>query len=139
MQAVQTADFAIGEFQCLHKLLFVHGRQNYIRISNMILYFFYKNMLFTMPQFFYAFQCAVSGQTTFDAYYISGYNMAFTAFPLIVTATLDWDIYYKKIIVKLFILLLGLVFNFRKPNKAARKLLTKFSKTFIPNSIMWDN
>ena len=49
MRAVLTADFAIGEFQVLDKLLFVHGRQNYVRISNMILYFFYKNMIFTIP------------------------------------------------------------------------------------------
>lgn len=49
MRAVMTGDFAIGEFQCLWKLLFVHGRMNYVRQGNMILYFFYKNMLFTMP------------------------------------------------------------------------------------------
>jgi P-type E1-E2 ATPase len=49
MRAVITSDFAIPEFRHLRKLLFVHGRQNYIRISYMILYFFYKNMLFTIP------------------------------------------------------------------------------------------
>ena len=49
MRAVLTSDFAIGEFQCLWKLLFVHGRMNYVRQSNMILYFFYKNMVFSMP------------------------------------------------------------------------------------------
>lgn len=44
MRAVQSSDFAFGEFQCLWKLLFVHGRWAYIRNSELILYFFYKNM-----------------------------------------------------------------------------------------------
>lgn len=30
-------------------------RWNYIRISEMILYFFYKNFVFTIPQFFFSF------------------------------------------------------------------------------------
>jgi P-type E1-E2 ATPase len=50
MRAVQVSDFAIGEFQLLGKLLLVHGRQNYIRVAEMINYFFYKNFVMTMIQ-----------------------------------------------------------------------------------------
>ena len=39
MRAVQASDYAIGEFRCIWKLLLVHGRWSYIRISQMILYF----------------------------------------------------------------------------------------------------
>ena len=46
MSAVQASDFAIGEFQLLKRLLFIHGRNNLYRISKMILYFFYKNFIF---------------------------------------------------------------------------------------------
>ena len=46
MSAVQASDFSIGEFQNLKRLLFFHGRNNLFRISNMILYFFYKNFDF---------------------------------------------------------------------------------------------
>lgn len=53
-RAAQASDFAIGEFRGLWRLLFLHGRWNYIRISDMILYFFYKNMAFTVPQFLFA-------------------------------------------------------------------------------------
>ena len=49
MQAAQASDFAIGEFKGLWRLLFVHGRWNYMRVSDLILYFFYKNMIFTVP------------------------------------------------------------------------------------------
>ena len=40
LRAVQASDFAVGEFQCLWKLLLVHGRWCYLRIAEMILYFF---------------------------------------------------------------------------------------------------
>ena len=78
----------------LWRLLLVHGRWNYIRISEMILYFFYKNMLFTIPQFIFAFYCGYSGQTVFDDIYISLYNLIFTSFPLVVRAILEQDVYY---------------------------------------------
>lgn len=66
MQAVQASDYAIGEFKFLWELLFVHGRFNYIRQSEMILYFIYKNLVFTLPQLFFAFYCAYSGQTVYN-------------------------------------------------------------------------
>ena len=71
MGAVQASDYALPEFRMLWRLLFIHGRWNYIRISEMILYFFYKNMLFTLPQFITAFFCGFSGQTIFDDIYIT--------------------------------------------------------------------
>jgi phospholipid-transporting ATPase len=82
MRAVQASDYAIPEFQCLWRLLFVHGRWSYIRISEMILYFFYKNMIFTIPQFYFAFIDAFSARAVFDDFYITFYNLVFTAFPL---------------------------------------------------------
>ena len=60
----------------------------------MILYFFYKNMLFTIPQFSFAFYCGYSGQTVFDDVYISLYNLVFTSLPLVVRAILEQDVYY---------------------------------------------
>lgn len=65
-----------------------------MRIAEMILYFFYKNMLFTVPQFIYAFYCGCSGQTLFDDYYISLYNLFFTSLPLVIRAILEQDVYY---------------------------------------------
>ena len=94
MGAVLASDYALPEFRMLWRLLLVHGRWNYIRISEMILYFFYKNMLFTIPQFIFAFYCGFSGQTIFDDVYISLYNLIFTSFPLVVRAILEQDVYY---------------------------------------------
>ena len=92
MSAVQASDFAIGEFQLLKRLLFVHGRTNLYRISKMIIYFFYKNFVFSISQFYYSFRCLASGQTIIDDWYITFYNLVFTAFPLCVRAVTDSDI-----------------------------------------------
>ena len=55
MRAVQSGDYAIGEFKILGRLLLFHGRIFYVRNSQCILYFFYKNFVFTLVQFFYGF------------------------------------------------------------------------------------
>ncbi|CAK84558.1 unnamed protein product (macronuclear) [Paramecium tetraurelia] len=96
MRAVQSSDFALGEFRCLWRLLLVHGHWNYIRIAEMVLYFFYKNMIFTVPQFFFSYFCAFSGQSFFDDWYITFYNLIFTALPLIMRGTFDQDINYRQ-------------------------------------------
>jgi magnesium-transporting ATPase (P-type) len=62
----------------------------------MVLYFFYKNTIFTMVQFFYAFDNGYSGQTIYDSYYITFFNLFFTSWPLLIRATFDQDLYYKK-------------------------------------------
>lgn len=96
MRAVQSSDYALPEFRALWKLLLVHGRWSYIRITEMILYFFYKNMIFTMPQVAFAFFNGYSGQTLYDDWYITFYNLAFTSIPLVIRALFDQDIYYKR-------------------------------------------
>ena len=49
----------------------------------MILYFFYKNLVMTMPHFLYAFNNGFSGQTIYDDWYIAFYNVGFTVWPLV--------------------------------------------------------
>ena len=92
MRAVQASDFSIGEFKFLRRLLFFHGRINLNRIKGMIVYFFYKNFVFTMIQFFFAFQDLFSGQTIIDDWFISCFNLVFTSIPLIIQACSDYDI-----------------------------------------------
>ena len=92
MSAVQASDFAIGEFQLLKRLLFIHGRNNLYRISKMILYFFYKNFIFSFSQFYYSTRCLASGQSIIDDWYVTCYNLIFTSIPLCVRALTDIDI-----------------------------------------------
>ena len=92
MRAVQSGDYAIGEFKILHRLLLFHGRIFYVRNSQCILYFFYKNFVFTLVQFIYGFYTNFSGQTIIDDWYISFYNLIFTSLPLGARALLDIDL-----------------------------------------------
>ena len=92
MSAAQSSDFSIGEFKMLKRLLFVHGRTYLYCISKMILYFFYKNFVFSLIQFYFSFFCLGSGQTFVDDWYITFYNLIFTALPLGISALSDSDI-----------------------------------------------
>lgn len=58
----------------------------------MIMYFFYKNLVFSIPQFYFGFYNAFSGQTVYDDWYITFYNLAFTALPLLMRALFERDI-----------------------------------------------
>jgi len=92
VSAVQASDFAIGEFQLLKRLLFIHGRSNLYRISKMIIYFFYKNFIFSFCQFYYSTRCLASGQSIIDEWYVTCYNLIFTSIPLCIRALTDTDI-----------------------------------------------
>jgi phospholipid-transporting ATPase len=80
-QAVRAADYAFGEFRFLKRLVMVHGRYNYLRLSNLILYCFYKNLVFITVQFIYGFTNMWSGQLVYEELFFSTFNMFFTALP----------------------------------------------------------
>ena len=50
VQAANASDYAIGRFRFLKRLLLVHGRANYRRMSKLVCYMFYKNILMTLVQ-----------------------------------------------------------------------------------------
>lgn len=60
-QAVRSADLAISQFQFLLRLLLVHGRWGYRRVSLMICYYFYKNIILVLTEFYFAFYNGFSG------------------------------------------------------------------------------
>jgi len=66
-QAARSADYAIGQFKFLKPLLFVHGREAYRRNSLLILYTFYKNVIYVVVQFFFGAFSLFSGQTMYDS------------------------------------------------------------------------
>lgn len=74
------------------RLILVHGRKAYRNNAEMILYFFYKNLVMTFPHYLFAFYCSFSGISIFDAYYIAYYNMLFTAWPLCWRALFEFDV-----------------------------------------------
>ena len=89
LRAAQSSDYAIGEFKVLRRLLFFHGYLNLMRNSIMVIYFFYKNFVFTIIHFFYGFINNFSGQTIIEDWFISLYNLLFTSIPLAARGILD--------------------------------------------------
>ncbi|MBZ3879966.1 Phospholipid-transporting ATPase FetA [Sciurus carolinensis] len=62
MQAMLNSDFAFSQFCYLQRLLLVHGRWSYNRMCKFLSYFFYKNFVFTLVHFWYAFFNGFSAQ-----------------------------------------------------------------------------
>ncbi|KAJ9456213.1 Phospholipid-transporting ATPase tat-1 [Diplonema papillatum] len=91
-QAAAQADFAIGQFRFLHCLLFVHGRYNYRRLALFSCYFFYKNATLAFTLFFFNFFNGFSGQSLYDPWAVSSFNVFWASLPVIVVACLDRDI-----------------------------------------------
>jgi len=61
LQAANSADFSISQFRFLKRLLFVHGRWDYRRLSKVIIYSLHKNFVFALTLFFYNFYTIFSG------------------------------------------------------------------------------
>ena len=68
MQAARSSDFAIGQFRFLRPLMFLHGREAYRRNSDLVCYTFYKNMLYVVPQTWFGFFSAFSGQVLYEPF-----------------------------------------------------------------------
>ncbi|GAV83573.1 E1-E2_ATPase domain-containing protein/HAD domain-containing protein [Cephalotus follicularis] len=92
MQAVMSSDIAIAQFRFLERLLLVHGHWCYRRIASMICYFFYKNIAFGFTIFFFEIYASFSGQTVYNDWFLSLYNVFFTSLPVIALGVFDQDV-----------------------------------------------
>uniref|UniRef100_A0A8D3D7I8 Phospholipid-transporting ATPase n=1 Tax=Scophthalmus maximus TaxID=52904 RepID=A0A8D3D7I8_SCOMX len=92
MQAVLSSDFSFAQFRYLQRLLLVHGRWSYLRMCKFLRYFFYKNFTFTFVHFWYAFFCGFSAQTVYDEWFITMYNLVYTALPVLGMSLFDQDV-----------------------------------------------
>ncbi|KAF4695891.1 hypothetical protein FOZ60_003058 [Perkinsus olseni] len=78
MAAVQNADFAIAQFWHLTRML-------------LVLYFFFKNMVVTVPQWLYGMSNGYSGATLYDEYYLTFFNLIFTSIAPFLLGVFDRD------------------------------------------------
>ncbi|KAI8334448.1 hypothetical protein BC941DRAFT_356961 [Chlamydoabsidia padenii] len=91
-QAVMASDYAIAQFRFLRKLLLVHGRWSYIRIAEMIMGFFFKNIVWTFILFWYQLFCQFNGTMVFDYSLVTLYNVVFTSLPIAFLGIWDQDL-----------------------------------------------
>ena len=90
-QAAYNSDYAISQFKYLKRLLFVDGRFSLKRNSYFIYHYFFKNVLYTMCQFYYQIFSRFSGRGLFDEWYATAFNSFFTVVPLAVRAVTEED------------------------------------------------
>jgi magnesium-transporting ATPase (P-type) len=80
--ASNSADYAVGTFRMLHRLLLVHGI-SYARIEKIILLMFYKGSMVALCHFFYGYHSSFSGsQLLIDLLY-QLYNSIYTAWSVV--------------------------------------------------------
>lgn len=70
-------------------MLLVHGHFYYVRIAELVQYFFYKNVCFIFPQFLYQFFCGFSQQPLYDTAYLTLYNISFTSLPILLYSLIE--------------------------------------------------
>ena len=92
LQAARSADYAVAQFRFLKRLLLVHGRFSYRRISLVMLYTFYRNIALYLIQFWYCCFNGFSGQSLFDRWTLAVYNILFTGVPIIAFGAFDQDV-----------------------------------------------
>jgi len=91
-QAVMSADYAIGQFRFLTRLLLVHGRWAYMRTANLILTYFYKNVVWLFVLFWFQFNCGFSAAVLFDYNYTLFFTTVFTLLLNMYMGIFDQDI-----------------------------------------------
>ncbi|KAJ2547776.1 hypothetical protein EV175_005080, partial [Coemansia sp. RSA 1933] len=95
LQAAMASDYTFGRFHFLQNLLLVHGLYDYLRMSEMILSFFYKNVIWAMVPFWFSIYCAFSANVFYDLSYIQLYNVVFTVAPVAILGCVDKPFNYK--------------------------------------------
>eukprot|EP00949_MAST-11_sp_MAST-11-sp1_P005255 g5255.t1 len=93
LQAVNASDYALGQFRFLTRLLLVHGRWNYRRMSNLVLYSFYKNILLSFSPLLYSITGGFSAVTPLPTLLgVECFNLFYTSIPILIIGVLDRDV-----------------------------------------------
>lgn len=82
-QAARCADFSFAKFCMLKRLILVHGHYHTTRLSLLVLYFFYKNIIFMGIIFLFQFYSLFSTQSVYDSLFLTLYNVIYTSLPIL--------------------------------------------------------
>ncbi|CAN8077201.1 unnamed protein product [Agarophyton chilense] len=91
-EAKLASDYSMSQFRFLGRLMLVHGRWNYKRLSKLVLYTIYKNACLTLCEIYWATQSAYSGQPLLDPWMGGLYNVVLTSLPPIVLGVFDQEL-----------------------------------------------
>lgn len=96
LQAARAADYSIGKFRFLKRLILVHGRYSYNRTAFLSQYSFYKSLLICFIQILFSFFSGISGTSLFNSVSLMAYNIFYTSIPVL-TSVLDKDLNEKTV------------------------------------------
>ncbi|CAL8308809.1 unnamed protein product [Lota lota] len=91
-QAVQNADFSLAQFRFLQRLLLVHGRWSYRRISFFVLFFIHKTCNFALVNIWFGFFNGFSAQSMYENWFIAMYTTIYTSLPIQLYAFFEQDV-----------------------------------------------
>ncbi|ORX90627.1 phospholipid-translocating P-type ATPase [Basidiobolus meristosporus CBS 931.73] len=95
LQAAMASDYTISQFRFLKNLLLVHGFWSYLRIAEMILNSFYKNVIWVLAVLWYQFFCGFSANLFYDYVWIQLYNLIFTTVSVVIIGCCDQAVGYE--------------------------------------------
>ncbi|KAF9540200.1 hypothetical protein EC957_004559 [Mortierella hygrophila] len=92
LQAARSSDYSIAQFRFLERLLFVHGRWSYVRVSKFVLGTFYKCATFYLTQGLFQIFTGFSGTSLYEQWTLSFYNTLFSSLPVMVVGMFEQDL-----------------------------------------------
>ncbi|KAJ0118727.1 hypothetical protein J7T55_012981 [Diaporthe amygdali] len=92
LQAARVADYSIAQFRFLQRLLLVHGRWNYVRTAKFVLWTFWKEMFFYMPQEIFTRFTGYTGTSLYESWSLTVLNVLFTSLATIVPGVWEQDL-----------------------------------------------
>lgn len=87
-----SSDFVIKRFHHLRRLIAIHGRWNFFRTCQVVMFSFYKNLAFPLPLFWFTFWSMANGTTSYDSLLITTFNTFFTSLPPFFAGLFDRDV-----------------------------------------------
>lgn len=112
LQAARISDYSIAQFRFLQRLLFVHGRWNYIRTGKYVLGTFWKELLFYLVQALYQRYNGYTGTSLYESTSLAVFNTLFTSLAVILLGIFEQDLHAETLIA------MPELYTFGQKNKA---------------------
>jgi phospholipid-translocating ATPase len=82
-QAARCADYAFANFSMLKRMILLHGHYFTHRLSLLVLYFFYKNLVLMGCLLYFQADSMFSTQSVYDSLYLTLFNVSYTTLPIL--------------------------------------------------------
>jgi len=92
LAAARASDYSFAQFRFLQPLLLIHGHYDYIRVCRFLLGTFYKCTAFYLTQFLFQIFCGWSGNSLYEQWTLSLYNVIFSSIPVIIIGIFEKDL-----------------------------------------------